>query len=34
MWLMLIAREYLPFILNKLDSMRLVIIRVMKRSIT
>jgi len=33
-WLTLIAREHLLFILNKLDSIRLVNIHVMKRSIT
>ena len=34
MWLTLIAMEHLPCILNELDSMRLIIICVMKRSIT
>ena len=33
-WLTLIAREHLLFILNELDSIRLVNIHVMKRSIT
>lgn len=33
MWLTLIAKEHFPFILNELDSTRLVTIRVMKRSI-
>jgi len=33
-WLILTAKEHLPFILNKLDNMRLVIIHMMKRSIT
>ena len=33
-WLILTVNEHLPFILNELDNMRLVIIHVMKRSIT
>ena len=32
--LILTAREHLPFILNKLENIRLVIIHMMKRSIT